>query len=382
MGKDISIFEKMVKLLKREEINAIASRHKTGRYVKRFDTWSHLVTLIYCQLTTQKSLRELVLNFNQSTALLTKLKVTNISRSTVSDANNQRRCDVFKEIFTNMLPYVCRKYRQDLQEGIYLIDATPITLQEKMFDWVMRTKRIKGLKTHVMYELQTGVPVYFSMSNPNVNDIEVAKKMVLKKGVSYVFDRGYYDFEWWDEINESGSRFVTRAKKSLKYKKIEGYETCAPTKLDEHIYLEGRSGKKYSGALRLIQVEIKVRKKKKTIRLLTNDLHSTADELAQLYRLRWQIELFFKWIKSNLKIKAFISRSRTAIETQIIAAFITYILIRITYDALKTSHTLKEFLSIIRYNIGQSLNRLKLYNENRRTIKSYSIPRGGLEHDF
>ncbi len=369
MKKDLSIFETLVKLVDRERVMDIAQTHDSDYYTKTLDTWGHLIALVYCQLTEQESLRDWVINFNQQTPLLNRLGINEIARSTLSDANNHRTSQVFKAIFTTLLPYVCRKYRQFLKEGIYLLDATPIPLQAKLFDWIMTTKRIKGLKTHVLYELQSGAPIYFSITQPNVNDIEEAKKLMLRKKTTYVFDRGYYDFEWWNEISEKGSRFVTRSKKSLVYKTIESNDSdTEDIKRDQLIELKGRSGDKYAGYLRLVEVEVEIRGKKKRIQLLSNDVLSSADEIVELYRLRWQIELFFKWMKSHLKIKKFLGRSRTAVETQIIVAFIAYILLRITYDELRVKVSLKQFLSIIKYNIGQKLSACTIlkYDKSRK----------------
>lgn len=226
-----------------------------------------------------------------------------------------------------------RQQRSELRELVYLLDSTPIQLKGRGFDWacVGATHRSQGLKVHLMIEHGQHRPVYLNLSDPNVNDITDARRMPLESDAVYVMDKGYCDYNWWHRIDGAGSLFVTRFKKNAGLEVLSCQAPQADGILEDATvtfrYRANRARHKnayYNKPLRRIQVS---REGKPPLVLATNDLTSPAADIAELYKKRWQIELFFKWMKQNLKLKRFLGRSRNAVSVQIYAALIGYLLL-------------------------------------------------------
>lgn len=260
-----------------------------------------------------------------------------------------------------MVPPVSRQLRRDATELLYLLDSTSITLKGKGFDdWTMdnKTRFTQGVKVHVLYSASDQIPCRVEVTAPNVNDVEEGRKLPIQAGATYVFDKGYYDFNWWKDIDQCGARFVTRFKSNVAVEVVQAQPiegASAQVVLgDEEVRFRHRcpGGKRrnaYEKPLRRITVARSA--KEKPLVLVTNDLTSPAETIAQLYKDRWQIELFFKWIKQHLKLKKWLGRSENAVRTQILTALIAYLLVAL----YKAAHGLKESLWIILATLRASL---------------------------
>lgn len=359
MQRKGTIFSEIIKYISRENFTRLVEDHDSDRYCKSFYSWDHLLTMIYCQLTSQTSLREAVTSFNSRGRDLSRLGISMVKRSTFADANERRGEEVFRDLFLELVCYSSGRYKRELKKMIELIDSTPIQLKGLGYEWTKDCHRIKGLKTHVVYSLDLRMPKYFTITDANVNDIQEAKKLEITKGTTYVFDKGYYDYRWWWKLCSAGCWFVTRPKKGIRYeilkeREVEGKNIL----LDRTIRITTEKGRRYyKGKLRMITI---ITDDGKIIEVITNKLTGTAVNIAGLYKKRWQIELFFKWLKQNLKIKKFLGRSANAVKIQIITAMITYLLIWITLKSLKLKISAKHFIALIKVNLFQkeSLSRL------------------------
>jgi len=326
-------FHQILEGLSRSELRKFVQQSQSDRYSKQFKTYDHLIALIYAQLSGVKSLRELEVSFNAHRSHHSDLETQEIKRSTLSDANHRRSTKSFQELVAILMTKLHRKQKRELQSILYLLDSTPIQLKGRGFEWALPTKnhRTTGLKVHVMINSALNTPVYVNITNPKINDINDARQMVLEKAVTYVFDKGYYDYNWWHRITQTGALFVTRFKSNAALEARSSQPIDGEVILcDEQVVFKYRSNRgRHKNAygdtvLRRITV---AREGKKPLILATNNLEQSAEEIALLYKTRWQIELFFKWLKQNLKLKVFLGRSQNAVMLQIYAAIISYLLL-------------------------------------------------------
>ena len=362
-------FQQVLSPLPRQTLKSSVRRLEADRYSKSFTSSKHLIALIYGQMSGAKSLRELESAFNSQPSCHYHLGAKNIKKSTLADANKRRNPQVFRDVAEQLMATVHRSQRRQVREFLYLLDSTPIQLKDHGFEWANEnaTSRNRGFKLHLMINGRDHNPVYAHITDPNVNDITDAQRVPLERGATYVFDKGYNSYNWWRDIDEAGSHFITRFKKNVALSEVENLEvTSDEIETDQLVKLRhasNRAGHKnrYHGKiLRRITV---ARPGKLPLLLATNNLSSPASEIAKLYRKRWDIELFFKWIKQNLKIKQFLGRNRNAVMLQIYAALITYLLLWLyrSQNGFDTSlHLLAVSLK------GQLFNRLDTEYQRKR----------------
>jgi putative transposase len=326
-----SIFAALLKPVDRRSFKASATRQGAEAYDKTFDSWKHLVALIYAQLSGLGSLRGLVAGWNANAHHHYHLGCARLARSTLSDANERRPVALFAELFATLSVQLDRTSRASGQAMLRLIDATPIPLGQmcKFASW---NGRIRGLKMHVVYDPKADRPCSFEITAATVNDIEIGRATKIEAAASYVFDKGYCHYGWWASIHAAGAFFVTRPKTSAKWRIIkeralpqtsaDGFQVLS----DCVVALASKGDSKLPIPLRCISVQ---RDDGKIITLITNDMQRSPIEIGALYKARWQIELFFRWIKQHLRIKSFIGKNENAVRLQIVAAMIAFALLRI-----------------------------------------------------
>ena len=367
-----SKFVEIMKLFPREIFKESVARHKGDRYAKNFSSYSHLIAMIYGHLSEANSLRNIEIGYNQHGTAHHHLQTNSIKRSTLSDANSRRNPQIFLDVASHIMSSVSRTLRKELSSIVKLIDSTSISLIGCGFDeWTKdnRTCQTQGLKLHLGYELTSKMPYEIEFSNANVNDITVSKEWPIEEGVIYVFDKGYYDYNWWNDIAQSGASFVTRLKSNSAVKVVKENSALGKNILaDEEIVftnLTPRGGKKnlYTNKLRRITVD---RPDKDTpIILVTNRFDLSAVTIANLYKQRWQIELMFKWLKQHLKIKKFIGKNENAVKIQIITALITYMLLAIYKRLSQTKSAMYEFLILVKSTLFYNKQK-NYYKEKQR----------------
>ena len=328
-----SIFANLLKPIDRRQFRGIVKRHDGDAYDKRFKSWDHLVAMIFAQLSHIDTLRGLELAFNVNAPHHYHLNVDKLARATLSDANKRRPAGVFADTFTMLSQMVDRTTRREGAQMIRLIDASPVPLG-KLCGWAKWNGRIRGMKMHVAYDPDADRPDHVEVTPATVNDIEIGQKLPIEPGATYVFDKGYCRFGWWQKINDDGAFFVTRSKvncrlrstrrRPLRQRKADGFRI-----LDDHEVAHvsnSHSRPRLTMPLRRIRVR---RDKGGVMTLITNDLIRPAIAIAALYKRRWQIELLFRWIKQHLRIRKFLGVNENAIRLQILAAMTAYLLLRI-----------------------------------------------------
>jgi IS4 transposase len=321
----------ILKPISRRWFDRLVERHAGNAYDKSFESWPHLVTLVYAQLGGIDSLRNLVTAWNANAHHHYHLGVGTVARSTLADANQRRPLAIFSEVFAELSGVAGRLVRRQGAEMLRLIDATPIALG-KVITWAKWNGRIRGLKMHVVYDPLGDNPTFVDTTDANINDVEIGRTVPIKAGCTYVFDKGYCRYDWWTSIHDGGAKFVTRMKKNARFRahrwrQIDQAEGDGFTVLDDaEVHLVSKGDSKLAIPIRRIRLK---RDNGSKLTLLTNDLERSAVEIAGLYKMRWQIELLFRWIKQHLKIKSFLGRSPHAIRLQLLAAMIAYVLLRI-----------------------------------------------------
>ncbi|MGO1081362.1 IS4 family transposase, partial [Inquilinus sp. CA228] len=278
-----------------------------------------------------------------------------VARSTLSDANALRPPEVFTGLLGLLIDQAHRGLRRELDGTTYLIDSTSLRLSA-LSGWARFSAGVCGVKAHVIYDPDADCPVYLSVTTANINDITAAQAMPIKAGATYVFDLGYYDYAWWAKMDAAGCRIVTRFKTHTKLTLIE--ELPVPeggTILSDRIGFlparqAGRRRNPMADAVREIRVRIDTGK---VLRILSNDLDAPAQEIADLYKRRWAIELFFRWVKQTLKITRFVGRSENAVRIHIAVALIAFLLLRLAQAAQSTVKTPLAFARLVRVNLMQ-----------------------------
>lgn len=352
----------IMKGLPRSVIAQAVEHTGADKHSKGFKVWDQLLVMVYGQLSGSISLRSLLSRFNHHKAHHYHLGTQEIKRSTLSDANRKRPVEVFETICNHLLQQANRKIRQEGRDLLYLLDSTPIPLKGRGYEWAesSKTHRTTGLKLHTVYSPAQSIPIYGHMTPANINDIEDARTMTLEEGAIYTFDKGYCDYNWWHEIDEKGACFVTRFKTNAALITTQ-YNRIPPAQqgdiLEDSLV---RFKNKRPGGNRVNHYKKPLRRvvvhrpdKERPLILATNDLTSPAKVIAERYKARWGIELFFKWIKQNLKIKQFLGRSENAVRIQVLTALIAYLLVaqyRARHGITTSLHLLLSELSVTLFN--------------------------------
>jgi IS4 transposase len=329
-------------------------KHDADALSRKLDTKRHFIALLYGQMSGATSLREVVTGMASHETRLYHVGATPVKRSTMSDANSKRPWQVFSELFTQMLPQAHRGLRRATADAVRLIDSTSIRLSSLSEGWATFSADVFGAKAHIVYDPNADRPVYFAVTPANVNDITAAKAMPIEPGATYVYDLGYYDYSWWAGLDDAGCRFVTRLKKNTPFSVVEDNRVPRNSNIlsDRIGHLPARLANSRNNPLQIPVREISVIiDTGKLLRIVTNDLDAPAEEIADLYKQRWQIELFFRWVKQTLRIRHFVGVSENAVRIQIAVALIAFLILRMAQLAQKAVHSPLEFARLVRTNL-------------------------------
>ena len=344
----------LLQFLPWSRFDALVDEHGSDRRVRKLSSKSQLIALIHAQLSGASSLREVEATMASQQVRLYHLGATAPKRSTLADANRQRPAEVFCQLFEVLLAQAHPGLRKASREAIRLIDATSAGLTAQSQGWAGYAAHGCGAKLHVVFDPAAALPVHFVVTPARINDITPAKTMPIEPGATYVFDLGYYDFSWWSMLDAEGCRFVTRLKSHTRPTLIEErrVEAGGTIVADRIIRLAGRLAGSRRNPLDKPLREVHVRiDTGKILRLVSNDLQAPAHEIAELYKTRWQIELFFRWVKQTLKIRRFLGTSENAVRAQIAVALIAYLLLRMAHAAQRSVAGILTFARLVRANL-------------------------------
>ena len=372
-----TVFSELLNHIPRDRFKKIVAAHDGDKHIRTLDSWTHMTSLIYAQFQGNTSLRDIQSTLSSHNNLTYHLGIKKVCRSTLSDANTRRSPEIFTDVFSILLGKLQegskrKKQYKELKTVLRLIDATPIGLGLCCRDWAQVSDQYIAAKAHFIYDPDANIPVYFSITNGKAHDLFLTKNMSIEAGVTYVFDKGYYDFSWWAKLDQKGCRFVTRLKRNAQAEVVKinvptgenivGDQLIRFTKQRmkvRHNPLEGK-------VLREIQVQ---RENGEILRLITNDLVSPAIIIADLYKRRWAIELFFKWVKQNLKIKKFLGMSENAVKIQIIIAMIAFLLVQLVNQDLPKIQNMTALTRLVAANIMQRKTCLEMLEPPPEPLK-------------
>ena len=351
MNQDKYVFAQVVEFLNEDKFRRIVAKYNGNHYVKSYSVWNQLLTLIFGQLSRSPSLRDCVIVLQAHHDKLYHLGIgKNVTRSNLSKANEQRDYRIFEDFAYYMIAEA-RNKRADRTFGfdghIYAFDSTTIDLCLSLFEWAKFRRKKGGIKVHTLFDVEAGIPTFACITEARVNDINAMDEIPYETGSYYIFDRGYNDYSRLYAINKLGATFIVRAKKNALYKRLSWKRRLENNVLsDSGIRFAGYYKKDdYPEPLRLIKYWDEENQREFTF--LTNNFDLTALQVAELYHQRWQIELFFKWLKQHLKIKHFYGTSLNAVKIQVYVAIITFCLVAIVKHDMKLELTTYEVLHVL-----------------------------------
>jgi hypothetical protein len=349
-----TLFHTMLNFIPRHQFTALEKRHSTGRRSRSFSRWSQFVHLMFMQLTGRSSLRDGIQSMNSRADNLYHLGAKPVSRSTFADANNVRPASFYEALFTKIYQrcrIVSPKHKFKFKNKLFSLDASVIDLSLSAFPWARFRRTKSAVKIHTLLDHSGYLPAFVAITDGKTHETKVATSLSLPKGSIVVEDKAYNDYQWFADLTQTGIFFITRQKRNAIYRVTERRDVNKKQGLcsDQTIRLTSIKGQECPHPLR--RIGYRDPETKKHYVFLTNNFKLSPKTIADIYKDRWQIEIFFRWIKQNLKIKAFIGNSRNAVMTQIYVALIAYLLLYLFKYLSKVSVSLQNLLRVIQLNL-------------------------------
>jgi hypothetical protein len=353
MNQGRTIFAQLIEYAPHKQFQRCVRKYESPRRRRRFSYWDQFLSMVFAQLTFRESLRDIEACLRAVPDKLYHLGFRSpVSRSTLADANEHRSWLIYADFAQVLIHEARRLYINDsldleLDQTIYALDATTIDLCLSAFPWARFRTTKAGIKLHTLLDLRGSIPVFIWITDAKHADVRVLDALIPEPGSIYVFDRAYVDFQRLYKLSNAHAIFVTRAKKNLKWRRVYSHDVDRATGLicDQTIMLTGTAAPEYPIHLR--RVRYRDPQSGKSLTFLTNDFTIPALTIASLYRYRWRVELFFKWIKQHLRIKVFYGTSANAVKTQIWIAISAYLLVAIARKRLGIERDLYTILQIL-----------------------------------
>ena len=368
-----TVFKQLLHHLPRYEFNLCVQRYRGEYWAKSFSTYDQFLCLAYAQMAGRESLRDIETCLNSHQEKLYHIGFRgDVSRTTLADANERRDWRIFQDFGQVLIGIAQSLYKSDaiaieLKQPLYAFDSTTIDLCLSLFPWAEFRKTKAAVKMHTLIDLRGPIPTWVTITTGKVHDVRMLDQLPVEKDAIYAMDRGYVDYARLYGIHQQGAFFVVRAKDNLKCKRLYSSpkNKDAGVRADQIITLVTQKSKKgYPERLRRVSFVDKERNKR--LVFLTNNLEVPAETVAAIYKQRWQVELFFKWIKQHLRIKSFIGTSVNAVKSQIWVALCIYLLVAITKKKLDVQCSLYTFLQILEVNLFEKKPILSVVTEALR----------------
>lgn len=369
MNKDKYVFAQMVEFLDNYKFLRIVKKYDGNKYVKHFTCWNQLLTLMFGQLCNRESLRDLIVALNAHQEKCYHLGVgKHVTRSNLAKANENRDYRIFEDFAFHMISEARKKRVNDifkLNGNVYAFDSTTIDLCLKLFPWANFSTYKGGIKIHTLYDVETQVPAFIHITEAKINDVRAMDVITYESGSFYVFDRAYNDYHRLYKIHMMDSFFVVRAKTNIKARVLKWKRRLPKNILSDcEIELTGfYTQKSYPETIRLVRFWDE--EDEREFVYLTNAKHIPALQVAELYKNRWQVELFFKWLKQHLKIKKFWGTSENAVKIQVYSAIIAYCLVAIMQHDMKLNRSTYEVLQILGISLTDKTPLRNLFSKTK-----------------
>lgn len=366
--QDKFVFSQLTSFLDRNHFNYLVRKYGGDKYVKHLTCWNQLLALMFGQLSNRESLRDVIvaLEAHRSKCFHLGLGRKPIAKTTLATANQNRDYRIFEEFAFYMMTQAREKRATDIFKlggKVYAFDSTTIPLCLSVFWWAKFRKKKGGIKAHVLYDLEAQVPAFYHITTASVNDSKAMQEIPYETDAYYIFDRGYNNFKELYRILRMESFFVVRAKSNLQYKYVR-WKRRLPKNIPTDAEIEltvYKSRKDYPENLRLVRYYDE--EQDREFMFLTNAMNLTAQQIADLYKNRWQIELFFKWLKQHLKIKKFWGTTENAVRIQISAAITAYCLVAILQHDMQLKRSTYEVLQILSMSLTDKTPLRELFDK-------------------
>jgi hypothetical protein len=354
MNSGKTIFAQLMDFVPAYEFRKCVNRYSGNRKVISFSCWDQYLCMAFAQLTFRESLRDIEACLRATQSRLYHLGIRGkISRNTLANANQNRDCRIYADFAQILIAkartlYATDSFGIELEQAVYVLDSTTIDLCLALFPWAEFRKRKGAIKLHTLLDLHGNIPSVVIVTTGKVHDVNILDQLIIEPGAIYIMDRGYLDFARLHKIQNASAFFVTRTKTNFSRKRLysQPVDKSTGVQCDQIVALKGYYAKKdYPEKLRRIRYFDS--KNNKMLVFLTNNFVLPAITIADLYRCRWQVELFFKWIKQHLRIKAFYGTTENAVKTQIWIAISVYVLVAIVKKTLNLSQSLYTILQIL-----------------------------------
>ena len=358
MNVERTVFSQLMDSVPRHEFRLAVKRYKGEHRVRRFSCWDQFLCMAFAQLTARESLRDIEACLRAQRSKLYHLGIRSaVARNTLANANAVRDWRIFADFAQSLIGiarplYVDEPFGVDLKDTVYALDATTIDLCLSVFPWAHFQSTKAAIRLHTLLDLRGNIPAFIHISDGKTHEVNVLDMLAFEAGAFYVMDRGYLDFGRLFALHQTGAFFVTRAKRGMDAHRVYSSPVDRSTGIicDQRIILDGYYiSQDYPEQLR--RIRFKDPEFDKTLVFLTNNTTLPALTIAALYKSRWQVELFFKWIKQHLRIKRFIGNSENAVKTQIWCAVSTYVLIAIVKKELQLDASLYSLLQILSVSV-------------------------------
>ena len=368
------IFSQLMDVVPKYQFRKIVARHNGNYRVRRFTCWNQFLCLCFGQLTFRESLRDIVATLDALGSRRYHMGIkTTVARNTFSRANTNRPWQIYQELAMVLIDQARRACKdqtelESLSDSIYALDSTTIDLCLSLFPWAKFRTGKAAIKLHTLMDLEGSIPTFIHISDGRTHDVNILDMIPIMAGSIYIMDRGYLDFERLFTLDQSGGRFVIRSRKNLQFyrKSSKPVDRTAGLQCDQMVRLTGHYSKqKYPKPLR--RVRVIDQENDQNIILLTNMTTCSTEQICEYYKSRWQIELFFKWIKQNLRIKAFYGQSVNAVKTQIWTAICTYLIILITQRTNQFNVKLHTMIQVLSVAILDRMTLKQLFSEESHT---------------
>ena len=369
MNQGKYVFSQIMELVSHKVFNACVNRYNGDYKSKQFSCWKQFLCMAFGQLTHRESLSDTIVCLQANVGKLYHLGIGQaIAKSTLSNANESRDCRIFSEIAMILIEQAKSFYLNesnlevDLKNNVFAIDATVIDVCLSAFSWAKFRSTKGGIKVHVQLDLKTAIPEFIQITPASIHEVNVLDNIVFQPDSFYVVDRGYTDFSRLYSIHKAKAFFITRAKDNLNFSRVS---SVSPKKLagvlcDQTIRLNGFYALK-DFPVRMRRIKFYDAENDRVLIFLSNNFELKATEIAQLYKHRWKIELFFKWIKQHLKIKSFWGRSENAVKIQIWIAISVYVLIAIAKKKFQLKQSLYKIIQVVSICIFDKVSLHKLF---------------------
>ena len=366
-----TVFSQLISYLPKYEFNKCVDRYKGNHRVKRFSCWDHFLSMAFAQITSRPSLRSTVNVLHARQEKLYRMGFRSpISRSTLADANENRDWRIYADYAQILISIAKDLYKNDdfeldIKETVYALDSSTIDLCLNLFPWAKFRKTKSAIKLHTLLDIKINIPDFIEITHGKFHDVNILDILIPQPGSFYIMDRAYNDFYRLYQMHLIGAFFVIRSKSNMKFRRIYSHqiEKALGLKCDQTIQLTGlKTSENYPERLR--RVRYFDSETEKLFTFVTNHFLVDAVIIAQLYKYRWKIELFFKWIKQHLRIKSFYGTSENAVKTQIWIAICVYVLIAIIKRNLRLDLSLYTFLDILSTAPFEEVHILQLVTNN------------------